>query len=192
MCLAAQLKEQKRNVLFLEAASLSQTPASMAIQKLICHALPTRKQSLASNPSEPPPTTIIVDDIDSDWESPDKWDKIRCMIKAFAKQSRMYKRFNMLLLCSEPECAKQIINWDSTRIRLTSDDGMWHLEHVEALRKMYPRAQGEGDRLGLCVQAGTPGFVIWSARATIPEMRAEARKRADEWALGRGLLCCVE
>ena len=110
--LARELKKNGRLVFFLDSNSLS----APAIRKF-CDFLPLRKRSL-----EPPPTTLIIDDFDNgDWHQ-------HCnIIQTFAKQSRALKRFNLLLLVSSAECAQTVINWDWTRIRWTSERGMWEV-----------------------------------------------------------------
>ena len=43
----------------------------------------------------------------------------------------------MVLHRSSPECAKQEVGWDSTRIRVTLGDGSWTQQHVQALFSIY-------------------------------------------------------
>ena len=186
--LAHQLKERGRHVLLLDSDSVLQPISATAIRKF-CDVLPARKRLFSLNPLEPPPTTIIIDDFDKDW---DDNDTRRCnMIKTFAKRSRMSKRFNILLLLSSAQCAKTVIEWDWTRIKLTSDCGKWDEAHVAELLSMYPHVIAADDyeeRLRLCILAGTPGFVVWSEKESTTRMKTRAEKTAKEWRDGWLLL----
>ena len=51
---------------------------------------------------------------------------------------------------------------------MTSDDGLWQQQHVQALFNMYSTFSVVADdslreRLALCITVGTPGFLLWSA-----------------------------
>ena len=195
--LANELRKKGGRLVFvLDSHSLSHPRSAAAISKF-CDVLPLRARSFELNPLEPPPTTIIIDDFDSCEE----WEQHRSMVQTLAKQSRTLKRFNLLLLVSSAECARAVIEWDWTRIRWTSETSMWRKEHVvELIGSTYPALMSADDyaeRLRLCTQAGTPGFVVWSARmkrigqTTLAAARGRAEKSEKEWAEGLGMLNSV-
>jgi len=189
--LANKLKSNGRLVFFLDPSSLSHPIMSTMAIKKFCDLLPPRQRKFELNPLEPPPTTIIIDDFDISGE----WEKHRDVIQTLAKQSRNLKRFNLLLLVTSPHCAKTLCNdWDWTSIRWTSELGVWEEEHVAELLAMFPQhlaKEDYTDRLQLCVRAGTPGFVVWSAKEKNMKSNAvkiRAEKTAKEWADGYAIL----
>ena len=193
-CLARRLKGEKgRSVLFLDHNSLSSGISAMVIRKF-CEMLPERERSFNLNPTEPPPTSIIVDDFDNNNGYDEGWNTdnhLRNMIKTIAKTSCTGKRFNVLLLVTSSSRAREILGWDWAHIQLvgTPGCGAWKENHVSELFNMYPRLVSSDDRqerLAICTRAGTPEFVIWSSRTTTAttRMKTNAERHALEWEKG--------
>ena len=179
--LARKLKSEKgRSVLFLDHHSLT-SPSIASVVQMFCMMLPSREKSFQSDPTKPPPMSIIVDDLDK----AENWNdgEFRKTIVSLAKISSSGKRFNVLLLVSSSSRARELLNWDWRHIQLVGGPGcgIWRREHVSKLLG----TDVDAEIVDLCSRACTPGFVVWSAKMpTIGRMRSNAERCALEWEKG--------
>lgn len=59
---------------------------------------------------------------------------------------------------------------------------------------MYPHlieSEDYDERLRLCIQAGTPAFIIWSTKERLATMKTRAEKTAKEWETGYAVLTAM-
>ena len=180
-CLARKIRTEKgRSVLFLDSHSLISSSTAIT---MFCKMLPARDKPY--NSTEPPPMSIIVDDLDraAGWNEAE----LRETITTLARISASSKRFNMLLLITSASRAREILNWNWRHIQLigTPGCGMWQREHISQLL-----GTGVSDEVvNLCVRAGTPDFTVWSAKMpAIGRMRSNAERCALEWEKGQSEL----
>ena len=151
------------------------------------------------NPTNPPPTTIIIDNFDKAWANGnDRHSRalvkqLRDIVTMLADQSVMGKRFNLMLVISSPECARTVLQWDQMRIQIIETVGIWERQHVEALFYVTTHPHGDSEdrehRLVHCTTAGTPGFVVWSAnRKSLKQIEHMAKEMEKEWTHGLHVL----
>lgn len=196
--MAEQLRKKGRHIWHLDSHSLIGRHSAMVMRK-ICENLPGRERMFQLNPTNPPPTTIIIDNFDKAWANgKDRHSRalvkqLRDIVTMLADQSVMGKRFNLMLVISSPECARTVLQWDQMRIQIIETVGIWERQHVEALFYVTTHPHGDSEdrehRLVHCTTAGTPGFVVWSAnRKSLKQIEHMAKEMEKEWTHGLHVL----
>ena len=140
----------------------------------------------------PPPTCIFIDQFDHMFNHPDA----QSFIVGLAEESRLTKRFSVIVSVTNPENAQTILKWNGgEKIKLVGDPGIgcWNNEHVRALVQQLPlRDDQRGTLIELGSIAKTPGFVLETAFAGVPINDVFHRDKAQElharWQIGISML----